>query len=210
MDFIALRSSNINKRLYVSFSKTPQVYPVLTQSSAQVLKQMWQQGCPNKNLNVFQHSVEISVPILIWFGNFLIREVSVQFPDSGTQYPPPCREVLLIVNCSYHFKNPMLSLNLCKPQKIFDTFSCIPLVSNVRKLTQASWGEKREWNKRGILQWFQLLNQSPSSKEAALARNISSSCRNNIAKSIFRKLNENPVQTNFWSQLHFRRDYLLQ
>ena len=29
-------------------------------------------------------------------------------------------------------------------------------------------GEKREWNKRGILQWFQLLNQSPSSKEAAL------------------------------------------
>jgi len=62
----------------------------------------------------------------------------------------------------------MLSLNLCKPQKIFDTFSCIPLVSNVRKLTQASWGEKREWNKRGILQWFQLLNQSPSSKEAAL------------------------------------------
>ena len=62
----------------------------------------------------------------------------------------------------------MLSLNLCKPQKIFDTFSCIPRVSNVRKLTQASWGEKREWNKRGILQWFQLLNQSPSSKEAAL------------------------------------------
>ena len=105
-----------------------------------------------------------------WFGLVisLSGEVSVQFPDSGKQYPPPCREVFLIVNCSYHFKNPMLSFNLCKPQKIFDTFSCIPLVSNVRKLTQASWGEKREWNKRGILQWFQLLNQSPSSKEAAL------------------------------------------
>ena len=145
MDFIALRSSNINKRLYVSFSKTPQVYPVLTQSSAQVLKQMWRQGCPNKiwmSLHVFQHSVEISVTTLIWFGNFLIRGGFRAISRFWKTIPPPCREVFLIVNCSYHLKNPMLSFNLCKPQKIFDTFSCIPLVSNVRKLAQASWEGK--------------------------------------------------------------------
>ena len=147
MDFIALRSSNINKRLYVSFSKTPQVYPVLTQSSAQVLKQMWWQGCPNKIWTSFNTLLKFLLPL--WFGNSLSGEVSVQFPDAGKQYPLPCREVFLIVNCSYHLKNPMLSFNLCKPQKIFDTCSCIPLVSKAS--TGQLRGEKREWNKQGIL-----------------------------------------------------------
>ena len=144
MDFIALRSSNINKRLYVSFSKTPQVYPVLTQSSAQVLKQMWQQGCPNKIWMSF-NTVEISVTTLIWFGNFLIRGGFRAISRFWKTIPPPCREVFLIVNCSYHLKNPMLSFNLRKPQKIFDTFSCIPLVSNVQKLAQASWSWEKAW-----------------------------------------------------------------
>ena len=121
-------------------------------------------------MNVFQHSVEISVTTLIWFGNFLIRGGFCAISRFWKTIPPPCREVFLIVNCSYHLKNLMFSFNLCKPQKFFDTFSCIPLdnVSNVWKLAQASWGEKREWNKWGILLWFQFVNQSPSSKEAAL------------------------------------------
>ena len=140
MDFIALRSSNINKRLYVSFSKTPQVYPVLAQSSAQVLKQMWRQGCPNKIWMSFNTLLKFLLPP--WFGLVisLSGEVSVQFPDAGKQYPLHAGKYFLkIFNCSYHLKNRMLSFNLCKPQKIFDTFSCIPLVSNVRKLAQASW-----------------------------------------------------------------------
>ena len=140
MDFIALRSSNINKRLYLSISKTPQVYPVLTQSSAQVLKQMWRQGCPNKIWMFFNNLLKFLLPP--WFGLVisLSGEVSVQFPDSGKQYP--LQKVFFIVNCSYHLKNPMLSFNLCKPQKICDTFSSIPLVSNVRKLAQTSWEGK--------------------------------------------------------------------
>ena len=144
MDFIALRSSNINKRLYVSFSKPPQVYPVLAQSSAQVLKQMWRQGCPNKiwmSLHVFQHSVEISVTTLIWFGHFRTRGGFCAISRYWIIIPPPFKEVFLFVNCSYHLKNPMLSFNLCKPQKIFDTFSRL-LVSNVWKLAQASWEGK--------------------------------------------------------------------
>ena len=52
--------------------------------------------------------------------------------------------------------------------------------------------------------------ESKSLFKRSCTGNISSSCRNNIAKSFFRKLNENPVQTNFLCQLHFRRDYLLQ
>ena len=108
--------------MYLSFSKTPQVYPVLTQSSAQVLKQMWRQGCPNKIWMSFNTLFKFLFPP--WFGLVisLSGEVSVQFPDAGKQCPSPCREVFLIVNCSYHLKNPMLSFNLCKPQKIFDIF----------------------------------------------------------------------------------------
>ena len=142
MDFIALRSSNINKRLYVSFSKTPQIYPVLTQSSAQVLKQMWWQGCPNKIWMSFNTLLKFLLPPWSGLGISLSGEVSVQFPDAGKQNPPPCREVFLIVNCSYHLKNPMLSFSLCKAQKFLDTFSYIPLISNVRKLAQASWEGK--------------------------------------------------------------------
>ena len=137
MDFIALRSSIINKRLYVSFSKTPQVYPVLTQSSAQVLKQIWRQGCPNKIWMSFNTLLKFLFPS--WFGLVIL---SGRFPCNFQilEHNTPSMQGSTF-NC-YHEKNPMLLVNLCKPWKIFDTFSCIPLVSNVRKLAQASWEGK--------------------------------------------------------------------
>ena len=52
-----------------------------------------------------------------------------------------------------------------------ENFRHIFMYSSCFECSKAGIGQlrgKREWNKRGILQWFQLLNQSPSSKEAAL------------------------------------------